>query len=1124
MTPAGDRSKNLFAGISTENFFQHHPIGMLVLDPATGSVRKANLAAERFYGYTAEQFTSKTIHNLRVNTGPETVSSSEQSWKPEAAFQVTRHRLAHGELRWVEETLFEMSLPQGTILILMVQNTAAKHEAQMYRELVNLAADGILLGDAHGQITEANERMQEMCGCSQEVLVQKHVSALFTPESLARSPLRFDLLQRGERVVNERVMIRADGSFIDVEMHSKRMPDGRYHSIFRDITARKRTEEALRLSEEKFSKAFTTSPDAVNLNRLSDGVYIDINDGFTAMTGYTRKDVLGRSSLPGELGIWVRKEDRERMTAALRSQGEIHNLEAEFRRKDGTVLYGSMSARVLEIGGVACVLSITRDLSERKQQLDALHESEENFKRLFNAVSEGIVVVDIDTRKFITANNSFTVMLGYPIEEISGLGVDDIHPTESLSEVINQFERLVRREIVMATNIPVLAKDGTIFFCDIAATPFLLQGQKRMMGSFRDVTHRKHEEDARKMYSEYQQALIDNFPFLVWLKDSESRFLAVNKPFAQACGLGSPDAVVGKTDFDVWPRELAEAYHADDRVVLESGIPKSVEEPIEQAGEQRAWFETYKSPVRMGARILGTVGFARDITERKHAEDMLAAERERLLVTLRSIGDGVIATDTGGKIVIMNQVAETLTGWQQAEAQGKSLADVFTIVNESTKERCENPVEKVMMQKTIVELANHTILIAKDGTEHIIGDSGAPILNKDGTIIGVVLVFRDMTEKQRLIETSQKNQKLESLGVLAGGIAHDFNNLLGGIFGYLDLAHTEARDPRVKDYLNSALGSMERARALTHQLLTFAKGGAPVRKIEPLYPFLKETANFALSGSNISYAIEVDSDIWHAEYDKNQLAQVVDNVLINAQQAMPAGGRVHIAAGNVTLRTREHGALPPGEYVRISITDKGMGIPKDIQSRIFDPFFSTKQKGSGLGLATSYSIMSRHNGSIEVESELGHGSTFHLYLPASKEPVQIEKQAKLSLRQGNGRILIMDDEEVIRNAVRAMLSIHGYTVIGAHDGAEAVQQFLRGEREGEPFDAVILDLTVPGGMGGKEAALAIRKQNSNVALIVSSGYAEDPVVATPQDYGFTDSLRKPFTLAELVAVIGKHVR
>ncbi len=512
-----------------------------------------------------------------------------------------------------------------------------------------------------------------------------------------------------------------------------------------------------------------------------------------------------------------------------------------------------------------------------------------------------------------------------------------------------------------------------------------------------------------------------------------------------------------------------------------------------------------------------------EIAERKRAEASIANEKERLLVTLRSIGDAVIATDVQGRVALMNKVAEELTGWSMQEVVGDPLTRVFVVINEHTRERLEDPVNRVLSSGMIVELANHTLLVSKDGVERAIADSAAPIKDRNSVTIGVVLVFRDMTEKQELLESAQNAQKLESIGVLAAGIAHDFNNLLGGIYGYIDLAAQQTDEKRHTTYLTKALATIDRARALTTQLLTFSKGGAPIQKVDHLFPFVEETAHFALSGSNVSCRTSIPDDLWPCSFDRNQIAQVIDNLVINAQQAMPLGGTIDLAASNVVLTGNEGVALPGGRYVKISVHDRGTGIPKELLPRIFDPFFTTKAKGHGLGLATCYSIINRHGGRIEVESELGKGSAFHVYLPAVDQPVPAASPDLAASHAGHAMFLVMDDEDVVRETICEMLGSLGYEVVCAVNGEDAIARFRSERGKGKRFAGIIFDLTVPGGMDGATAVRQVRTLDATVPVFVASGYSDDPVMKNPAEYGFTSSICKPFRKRELVGMLNTHL-
>lgn len=516
-------------------------------------------------------------------------------------------------------------------------------------------------------------------------------------------------------------------------------------------------------------------------------------------------------------------------------------------------------------------------------------------------------------------------------------------------------------------------------------------------------------------------------------------------------------------------------------------------------------------------------GFELDITELKHAEIRLREERERLAVTLRSIGDGVIATDTRGRITVMNRVAEELTGWSQGEVKGMPLAPVFQIVDEVTGESRGGLIQRVLTDNLTAEFPNQTLLVARTGSRRIIAGSGAPIVDAENRVIGAVLAFRDVTEKVRFTEQAQRAEKLGSLGILAGGIAHDFNNLLGSIFTHIDLALSLSPGREVEEYLRMVLDTIGRARGLTKQLLNFARGGAPVRRPEPLFPFVEHTVRFALRGGRVNCRFDVDPALWWCNYDTDQIGQVVDNLVINAQQAMPSGGDILVSAKNCTLNDDEHPVLSAGRYVRLSFQDTGVGIPKALLQRIFEPFFTTREKGSGLGLAMCHSIVERHGGTIDVGSDPGEGTVFHVYLPAS---VRIEPESSGELG-GFGRlgakILLMEDHPAIRSTVSRMIERLGHTCDCAVDGDGAIQAYMGASAAGRPHSLIILDLMIPGAMGGKETLREIRKLDPNVPVVVMSGYAENPVMVSPRDHGFSDGIGKPFTMAQFSEFIVRNL-
>ncbi len=516
----------------------------------------------------------------------------------------------------------------------------------------------------------------------------------------------------------------------------------------------------------------------------------------------------------------------------------------------------------------------------------------------------------------------------------------------------------------------------------------------------------------------------------------------------------------------------------------------------------------------------GRVWYFRDITEQSLAERSLAQEKERLQVTLQSIGDAVIATDPKGRITLMNAVAEDLTEWSQDQAIGKPLINVFKIINEATRLTCDSPFEKVIESGQIVELANHTVLVSKSGKEYLIADSGSPIRDAKGDIIGVVLVFRDVSEKRKTENELLKIEKLESLGVLAGGIAHDFNNFLTSIIGNLSLARLELdHNHPILNRMVSMENAAMRAKDLTQQLLTFSKGGKPIKKTTRVVDLIKDAATFAVRGSKSSCRFQFQEGLPMCEIDEGQISQVIHNLVINADQAMPSGGAIDVIGEKVELPDSNAFNVSGGKYLKITVRDQGIGISKENLMRIFDPYFSTKQKGSGLGLAVAHSVIENHDGRLVAESTSGIGTKIILYLPASTIATEKPLGKRLAILKGSGRILIMDDDESILEMATAMISAMGYEVDISHDGDEAIKLFKKALVEKSPYKAVILDLTIPGGKGGIETIAVLKEMDNNIKAIVSSGYATDPVISNYKDYGFSQAVQIPYRIEEMAEAL-----
>ncbi|HEX74800.1 MAG TPA: PAS domain S-box protein [Dehalococcoidia bacterium] len=510
----------------------------------------------------------------------------------------------------------------------------------------------------------------------------------------------------------------------------------------------------------------------------------------------------------------------------------------------------------------------------------------------------------------------------------------------------------------------------------------------------------------------------------------------------------------------------------------------------------------WKHNIPVGIQIIGD-----DITERRQAEEKLWKSEERFRTIYENAPVLIDAFDKNGRCVLWNKQCHEIFGWTIDEINAHDDALALFYPNPAVREEVKQ-----------------TVTTKPDGRFR----EWHPVTKAGKTLTTMWANFRlpdgmafnlgyDITMRKQAEEKQMRTEKLESIGTLAGGIAHDFNNILTGIMGNIGLAkrYVEPKSKAEERLLEAEKASL-RARDLTQQLLTFARGGAPIKQIASITELLEESATFALRGSNIRCEFSLADNLWSVEVDEGQMNQVITNLVINADEAMPEEGILNIGARNSVVKTSSTLPLPEGNYVEITIEDHGIGISREHLSKIFDPYFTTKQKGSGLGLSTAYSIVKNHEGYITAKSKLGVGTTFHIYLPASEKPIPVEKEEVAeTAAAGKGRILVMDDEEIVRALLHDELTDFGYEVELTDYGAEAVERYKEAKKSEKPFDAVILDLTVPGGMGGKEVIKKLLEIDPDVKAIVSSGYSTDPIMSDFREYGFSAVVAKPYTMEQL---------
>jgi PAS domain S-box-containing protein len=875
---------------------------------------------------------------------------------------------------------------------------------------------------------------------------------------------------------------------------------------------RRAAEDGLKLSEEKFSKAFQASPDAINLTRL-DGALLDVNEAFTRMSGWTREEALGRTTL--DLRLWADLAERDRAMDLIRRNGSFNDLEASFRMKDGSRRTGILSGTIIHVDGQPCMLSITRDITERKAVEAALRRSEDKFSRAFHATPDAINLSRLTDGTYLDVSEGFTRLTGWAREDAIGHSALDlgiwVHPEDRARavELIREFGEFTGLEATFRR------KDGTILTGLMSGKVMEVDGAPCLLSITRDITDRKAAEQALRSAERRIRTVLAYSQAIIYQLDPEGRFILSEGLGLTKIGL-RPGEMVGHSVFDGpgW----------DPLVLIQVRRALQGQASRETAHLRERIFDNLLTPVFDDhGHLESVIGIATDITERQRAEEELLAERGLfvggpVMVIKWRVAEGWPVDYVSPNILaILGYAPEDLVSGRVSYNSLVHPDEVEAIHSAAAEFKAQglNHYEQQYRLRT----AAGEYRWFYDFSTAVAGQGSDP-----GYHLGYLL---DLTDRRRAEEALRQSQKLESLGVLAGGIAHDFNNLLTVVLGNLNLAQIKLPDVSpVRPYLANMEATVLRATELTKQMLAYSgRGHFQVRPhdLNAVVRDLTHLLEVSIS-KKIRLQLDLEPDLPAIQADAAQFQQVVMNLVTNASDAIgDHEGAIHLTTSvqdldAPTLRDEYRLDLPkPGRHVILEVEDTGCGMTAGVMERIFDPFFTTKATGRGLGLSAMLGILRGHGAGLNISSEVGRGSRFRLCFPASTEATLPEPPADQvpSPAPLQGLVLLVDDEEQIRDATGLALDALGFRVVTAQNGLEALDRFQEHRKD---LCLVIMDLTMPR-MDGREAFRAMRGLDPAIPVVLSSGFTEQDSLQTFPDGGPAGFLQKPYQIKDLKTAI-----
>ena len=1057
----------------------------------------------------------------------------------------------------------------------------AHHQLKLGSAILDNIPSFATVKDADGRYQLINREAQRIIGKSSAEIAGKLPQEIY-PEELAESIHKDDMavIESGEPItVEERLRLDDERQFLTTKvplLDSRGQVEGLV-GLATDITELKKAQKALSESEELLNAIFRNAVVAIVMVD-PDGAIIKGNEQAVKMLGYADEiELLGLNIVDDVTHPDFRQKSSGLRQSLTDGKIETYNLEKKYLRKDGSELWCDIYVYPIMTSekGQKFSVGFLVDVTERRKAQEALRESEAMLSTLFNSAGVAIVVVRQDTT-IIKANKFAWEIMGYDSEEeLLGKKILDITHPDFHDEHKKQWgDSDSGLPVFYKTEKKYVRKDGSEIWGEVYVYPInsLYQGEQVAVGMTVDVTERKKAVLALEHRVEFERMLAKISSDFIKIDidaidDGIRNALAEMGEFAGEdrgfVSLFSPDRKTMDITHE-WCREgvvsnrgklkhmqVSEMHYAmQDILAQRIHINNSVENMPAEYKQEKVFLQSHgiKSavliPLVSGGDVIGFTGFnsvhseknrsdddinllkfmgdtITNALERKRIEQALRVSEERFREMTEMLPVPLLETDTKGMVTYYNRNALKKFGYTAKELRRDF--DIFGLILPDEREKAREYLQQLLRGEA-AGLRQFSCRRKNGSTFPALLDN-APIV-EGGVTVGFRGLVIDISERQQLEEERRRSANLESVGLLAGGIAHDFNNILASITGYINMAQIAGgKGENFEEYLGSAENAAMRAKSLTQQLLTFSKGGEPVKTVVSVASLIMNSADLSLMGSNVKSVFDIDDSLWPAEVDEGQIGQVLNNIIINAKQAMPDGGMLRVSAINLPLDGKKHRVpLKNGDYLKITIADNGPGIPAKYLDKIFDPYFTTKEGGSGLGLATSYSIIVKHDGYVEVESDPKQGTAFTIYLPASPDKSVGEQQSVTEGAYTVGKVMLMDDEVELLEAVANILEFYGSTVEMARDGSEALAKYKAAMEKGKPFDVVVMDLTIPGGMGGRETIEKLLEIDPDARAIVSSGYSEDSVLAQYKLYGFAGAISKPYNHKQLMEAVSKVIR